>query len=109
VLDVERRFTRAARSSTVVVDGLLSSMVNRHQHISLVDHPSWFIVAIPGAVSRHEDRSMFMTRIEITCTACGGHLGHVFKGEGFDTPSTLILVYEVYLGLTILQLMNDTA
>lgn len=46
-----------------------------------------FFDAIPGAVSRHEDRSMFMTRIEITCTACGGHLGHVFKGEGFDTPT----------------------
>jgi peptide-methionine (R)-S-oxide reductase len=57
---------------------------------------SCFIVAIPGAVSRHEDRSMFMTRIEITCTACGGHLGHVFKGEGFDTPSTLFYISRAF-------------
>ncbi|KII87515.1 hypothetical protein PLICRDRAFT_112991 [Plicaturopsis crispa FD-325 SS-3] len=46
-----------------------------------------FFDAIPGAVSRHEDSSMFMKRIEITCTKCGGHLGHVFQGEGFDTPT----------------------
>lgn len=44
--------------------------------------------AIPGAVNRQEDDSLGRTRIEITCAACGGHLGHVFKGEGFPTPST---------------------
>ncbi|PPQ62872.1 hypothetical protein CVT24_006270 [Panaeolus cyanescens] len=46
-----------------------------------------FFDAIPGAVSRHEDNTLGMSRIEITCTACGGHLGHVFKGEGFGTPT----------------------
>ena len=46
-----------------------------------------FFDAIPGAVSRHEDISHGMARIEITCTACGGHLGHVFKGERFNTPT----------------------
>jgi len=46
-----------------------------------------FFDAVPGAVSRHEDKSFGVTRTEITCTACGGHLGHIFKGEGFPTPT----------------------
>ncbi|KAI9453386.1 SelR domain-containing protein [Lactarius psammicola] len=46
-----------------------------------------FYDAIPGAVSRHQDSSLGVVRVEITCTACGGHLGHVFKGEGFNTPT----------------------
>ena len=44
--------------------------------------------AIPGAVKRQDDFSRGTVRTEIVCTACGGHLGHVFKGEGFKTPST---------------------
>ncbi|ORX85374.1 SelR-domain-containing protein [Basidiobolus meristosporus CBS 931.73] len=46
-----------------------------------------FFDAIPGAIERHEDHSYGMKRTEITCSACGGHLGHVFQGEGYDTPT----------------------
>jgi len=36
---------------------------------------------IPGAINRHEDRSLGMRRVEITCVNCGGHPGHEFEGE----------------------------
>ncbi|KAH8093772.1 methionine sulfoxide reductase [Cristinia sonorae] len=46
-----------------------------------------FFDAIPGAVSRRPDPSRGYMRTEIVCTACGGHLGHVFQGEGFKVPT----------------------
>ena len=65
--------------------------------------------AIPGAVSRHEDNTGGMKRTEITCTACGGHLGHVFKGEGYPTPSMFSLSHFAPQtdGDGDAQLMND--
>ena len=50
--------------------------------------PSWF-APLPGALSEKDDHSLGVSRVEISCSHCGAHLGHVFD----DGPAPTGLRY----------------
>ncbi|MDO5492085.1 MAG: peptide-methionine (R)-S-oxide reductase MsrB [Nesterenkonia sp.] len=60
---------------------------SREKFDSRCGWPSFYQPAAGDRVTYLRDGSAGMERIEVRCTRCDSHLGHVFSGEGFDTPT----------------------
>ncbi len=49
--------------------------------------PSFWAPLADGTVRYIHDRTLGMDRVEVRCANCDSHLGHVFEGEGYGTPT----------------------
>jgi len=51
--------------------------------------PSFFSPLAGERIIERDDSTMGMKRTEVLCANCHSHLGHVFAGEGYGTPTDL--------------------
>ena len=69
---------------------------SEHKFRSGTGWPSFYQALSDEAVGRERDESLWMTRTEIVCSRCDGHLGHVFRdgppptGERFCVNGTAL-------------------
>lgn len=83
-------FLSEKRAGTYVCAGCSSPLFHSKEKFdSGTGWPSFFAAINKEAVSLHQDHSYGMSRTEIRCSACDGHLGHVFP----DGPAPTGLRY----------------
>jgi peptide-methionine (R)-S-oxide reductase len=60
---------------------------SEHKFDSHCGWPSFYSPLAEDRVEYITDSTFGMVRTEVRCASCGSHLGHVFEGEGYGTPT----------------------
>jgi peptide-methionine (R)-S-oxide reductase len=85
--DVYRQFKKQG-AGTYYCAGCGSKLFSsEHKFDSHCGWPSFWDPAEIDSIEKREDISHGMRRVEVVCANCKGHLGHLFEGEGFNTPT----------------------
>jgi peptide-methionine (R)-S-oxide reductase len=61
--------------------------------------PSFWDVVDRGQIELHDDHSLGMSRVEVTCATCGGHLGHLFPDGPSETTGLRYCINSASLSL----------
>lgn len=85
------KYTNTTAAGTYVCRGCGSELFRSDEKFSShCGWPSFFAPLAEDRVRYLKDNSLpGRPRVEVRCAACDGHLGHVFEGEGYDTPTDL--------------------
>lgn len=81
------KFLRGKKDGTYVCAACGAQLFKgEHKFDSGTGWPSFYNVFSSDAVKLQEDRSGGLERVEVTCSSCGSHLGHVFH-DAPDQPT----------------------